>query len=234
MGIGTFTAWAVHLLTACGAAAGLLALVAAGDDRLKIAFFWLALAAIIDAVDGPLARRFEVSRRLPSIDGALLDNLVDYLTYVVVPAWIFHRLLPSEVGTWAAAIICVASAFQFSHVDAKTESRYFRGFPSYWNVLAIYAWLLEWSPPTTLAALAACCVLVFVPIRFVYPSRTRRLRFLTLTLAVVWGTMLVGVLAVTDGDGLAPMLSQTARSVLLGSLFFPVYYLALSLRLTLE
>ncbi len=234
MGIGTFTAWAVHLLTACGAAAGLLALVAAGDGRLKIAFFWLALAAFIDAVDGPLARRFAVSRHVPTIDGALLDNLVDYLTYVVVPAAIFHRLLPPEVGIWTGAVICIVSAFQFSHVDAKTENRYFRGFPSYWNVLAIYAWLFAWSPGTTLTLVATCCVLVFVPIRFVYPSRTPRWRPLTLSLAAVWGALLVGVLAGTDGTELVPTLTDTARLVLLASLVFPAYYLALSVRLTLE
>ncbi len=232
--MATFTAWSVHLLTACGAATGLLALVAAGDDRFKTAFCWLALAAIIDAVDGPLARRFAVSRHLPAIDGALLDNLVDYLTYVVVPALILQRLLPSQVGTWTAAIVCVVSAFQFSHVDAKTENRFFRGFPSYWNVLAIYAWLFDWKPAITLTWVATCCVLVFVPIRYVYPSRTAEWRLLTLSLAVVWGAMLLGVLAATDGASSVPALTDAGRVVLFCSLFFPVYYLALSLRLTLK
>ena len=138
-------AWSVHLLTASGAVWALLALAAIDGQRFKLAWGWMALAMLTDALDGPLARRIRVADVLPSIDGALLDNLIDYVNYVVVPAYLVLRaeLMPAGTGPAVAGVICLASAFQFVHVEAKTIHGCFRGFPSFWNVVAFYLVLLD-------------------------------------------------------------------------------------------
>lgn len=217
-------AWSVHLLTASGAVWGLLALREIARGQVPSALGWMALAVLVDGLDGPIARRLDVDRQLPSIDGALLDNLVDYLNYVVVPAWLIHEsgLVAPAWRLAVASAICVASAFQFAHRGAKEDGQWFRGFPSYWNVAAFY--LLVLHPPPWLAAaiLAALCLLVFVPVRYVYPSRTPRYRGLTLTLTVLWGLAL-GVLLLEY-----PM---PRPWLVYGSLLYPVYYFGLSLSL---
>jgi phosphatidylcholine synthase len=188
---------AVHLLTASGAAWGMLALVAIADGRFKAALAWMVLALLVDSVDGTLARRFRVREVLPQIDGALLDNTVDYLNYVVVPAWFVYEagLLPEGFGVAGATAICLASAFQFSHAEAKTPDHFFRGFPSYWNVAVWYFLLLDLPPRVNLAIVAVLVILVFVPVYFVYPSRTPAFRRTTLLLTGVWGLLLASLIA---------------------------------------
>ena len=139
-------AWAVHLLTASGVCWGLLALEAVYAGRFRFALGWLGVALAVDGIDGALARRLRVAEVAPEIDGALLDNLVDYLNYVFVPAVLIYRagVLPGDLALPSAAAICTVSAFQFVHREAKTADA-FRGFPSYWNVVAAYLLLLEMS-----------------------------------------------------------------------------------------
>jgi phosphatidylcholine synthase len=184
-------AWSVHLLTASGAALCLLALRAAAAARWQEAFCWLTAAVLVDGVDGGLARWARVKEVLPHVDGALLDNLIDFTSYVIVPAFILQRsdLLPATVSLAAAATICLASAYQFSNKQAKTGDHYFTGFPSYWNVVVFYLMVMKLGPLANLAIIAVLAVLVFVPIRYVYPSRTARFRPLTLTLTALWGCM---------------------------------------------
>jgi len=188
---------AVHLLTASGAAWGVLALVGIADGRFGAALAWMLLALLVDSVDGTLARRFRVREVLPQIDGALLDNMVDYLNYAVVPAWFIYEagLLPEGFGVAGAMVICLASAFQFSHAEAKTPDRLFRGFPSYWNVAVWYFLLLGLPPRANLAIVAVLVILVFVPVYFVYPSRTPAFRRTTLFLTGVWGLLLATLIA---------------------------------------
>ncbi len=215
-------AWSVHLLTASGAGCGLFALEATLAGRYRAAFAWLGLALVVDGVDGALARAARVTDVASEIDGALLDNVVDYVTYVFVPACLIHRaaLLPAAGSLAAAAAICLASAVQFAHREAKTAQD-FRGFPSYWNVVALYLFLLRPAPPLALAVVAVLAILAVSPVRFVYPTRTREWRGLTLALATVW----LGLLAAAVS---AP--PRAARGAVWLSLFFPLYYLALSLK----
>jgi phosphatidylcholine synthase len=218
-------AGSVHLLTASGALWGLLALERIGRGEIEGALGFMVLATAIDAADGPLARRFEVARVLPAIDGALLDNLVDYLNYVVVPACLIYRAvpLPDGWGGACAALIVVCSAFQFSQAEAKTHDHFFTGFPSYWNIVAVYLLLLGWSPGVAAATIVALCLLVFVPIRFVHPSRTPVLRTMTLVLCGLWaGCIGVAILRYPE----------PALGLLHVSLGFLVYYTLLSLALT--
>jgi phosphatidylcholine synthase len=214
-------AWSVHLLTASGAVWALLALDAAARAHFKAALGWMAVAVLVDGVDGALARRARVKVLLPSLDGTLLDNLVDYLNYVVVPAFLIYRagLLPQPAALAGAAAICLASAFQFAQLEAKAGDR-FRGFPSYWNVVALYLLLLRPAGWVALGVVVALCLLVFVPVPWIYPTRTRELRGPTLTLTIVWAAT-VGVLLWRYPDH--------PRWLAHASLAYAVYYIALSL-----
>jgi phosphatidylcholine synthase len=180
---------AVHLYTASGSVLGLLIVLAAFDGQVETAL-WLGLATLfIDGTDGMLARHFRVKETIPWFDGALLDNIVDYLTYVFAPIvllWTTGYLPDGAVGWVVAALPLLASCYQFCRVDAKTADHFFLGFPSYWNVLAFYVIVLDMSEVLAAATLVVFAVLVFVPIRYLYPSRMRALQGLTLTLTLIW------------------------------------------------
>lgn len=186
-------AWGVHSLTASGAVFGLLALVAIGDGRYIWALAWMGVTIAIDAVDGTLARIFKVKHYLPGIDGALLDNITDYFTYVIVPAFFIYQsgIIPGPTGVAAAFAITLASAYQFCQTDAKTEDHYFKGFPSHWNVLVFYLFFLRLPAPVNFAIVLFLAVAVFIPIKYIYPSRTRAFRGTTLVLSAAWGIILL-------------------------------------------
>jgi phosphatidylcholine synthase len=183
--VHTLASWLVHLYTASSAVFGLWAVhaVFAHDYRLAILLMLVTLA--IDATDGALARALDVRGRLPWFDGRRLDDICDYFTYVLVPACFMTEagLLPHPA--WAALPV-LASAYGFSRTDAKTEDHFFLGFPSYWNVVVIYLFLLQVPPGTGLAIILVLSGAVFVPLRYLYPSRTRVLRPLTLTVLSLW------------------------------------------------
>jgi phosphatidylcholine synthase len=214
-------AWAVHTLTASGAVAAFLALDAIDQHQFADAFGWLAVAFAIDCVDGTLARAVDVKRVTPRFDGTTLDNIIDYLTYVVVPIALLHEaeLLAGNPLLVAAAPL-LASTYGFCRTDAKTPDHYFRGFPSYWNVLALYAWLLPLSPAATTAWVLILSLLVFVPIKFVYPSRTPHFRALTVGLGIPWAVLMLALMWM--GHASPPVL-------IWGSLAYPLYYLGISL-----
>jgi phosphatidylcholine synthase len=170
---------------------GLLAMLAITRGEWRAALLWMTAALVIDSADGTLARWSRVKTVLPDFDGALLDNIVDYFNYAIVPAFflILAGLLPDGWGVAGAAGILLASGYQFCRTDAKTEDNYFTGFPSYWNIVLVYLLLLQVDPWYGLGIVLFFCVLVFVPFRYIYPSRTRPFRPLTLTLALVWGVL---------------------------------------------
>ncbi len=219
-------AWAVHVYTATGSVLGLLIVLAAIDGDVARAL-WLGLVAlVVDGTDGMLARRLRVKDRIPWFDGARLDDIVDYLTYAFAPVVLLLTagFLPAgAAGTAVAAIPLLASSYQFCRVDAKTDDHLFLGFPSYWNVLAFYAVALDLSPTTVAAILIACSVLVFVPIGYVYPSRTVVLRRTTLVLTALWVVSCAGIL-------LHPADPHPVWLVV--SCGYVAYYVLLSVRLT--
>ena len=212
-------AWGVHLFTASGAVVGALALLAIGRGALHQAALLMLLAIAIDALDGMMARAAGVARLIPSLDGRRLDDIVDYLNYVIVPAvfLVAAGLLPHWL--WAVLPI-LASAYGFSRVDAKTRDGFFLGFPSYWNVVAIYAWLLEISPEAGAAIVTGFALLVPAPLKWIYPSRLRVLRRTTYALTLAAGILLI--YAIID-----PARGRALRLVEL-SLLFPAWYVALS------
>ena len=219
-------AWGVHLFTASGLICLLLAMRAGVSGDWRLAFAWLAVATLIDAVDGVLARRVGVKEVLPGFDGTLLDNVIDFVGYVFVPAFFLYQaeLLPPH-AVWVPAAVCIASAFQFCQADAKTADHYFKGFPSYWNVVVLYLLAMRLSPHANLAIVVVLIVLVFVPIKYLYPSRTRRLRRPTLLLTTLWGVMMIGIIA---------QLPEPAAWLIWTSLLYVAYYLAVSLYLTFK
>jgi phosphatidylcholine synthase len=216
------SAWLVHLYTASSAVFAFLALTRIFYDRYPDAFFWLFVAVFVDATDGVLARRAQVAERLPWFNGSKLDDIVDYLTYVFVPAFfIWHALLVPDI--WAipiAALMLLSSAYGFNREDAKTTDHFFTGFPSYWNVVAFYLYVAQWPPALNAAILLICVALVFVPIGYVYPSRTTVLQVPTLVLGAVWGVLMIAMLFQ------AP---DVSRLIFLLSFVFPLYYVVLSL-----
>ncbi len=184
-------AWSVHLFTATGAIWGFLAILAIQRHDWKAAILWMVVAMFVDGFDGMLARRFDTSQVAASIDGALLDNILDYLNYVVVPVLFLWEadFLPAGSKLWVAIAILLSSAYQFTQVDAKTEDHYFKGFPCYWNVMVIYMLVLQWPAWVNLAFTIFFVALIFVPIKYLYPSRTSFLRPLTLVLTFGWAIL---------------------------------------------
>jgi phosphatidylcholine synthase len=215
-------AWLVHLYTASGLVLALFATRAVIDSNYRAAFFWLWLQVVIDATDGVLARRARVAERIPWFDGSKLDDVVDYLAYVFVPALLVWRamLVPNSWIMWIAAAILLSSGYGFSRKDAKTADHFFTGFPSYWNIVTFYLLVAGLSSTTNAAILLTLVVLVFIPMRYVYPSRTPVLRLFTNVVAGIWAALMLLML------WQYPAISRTLVWV---SLAFPVYYFALSI-----
>ncbi|MGH7879619.1 MAG: CDP-alcohol phosphatidyltransferase family protein, partial [Candidatus Binataceae bacterium] len=190
-------AWLIHLYTASGAVAALFAFDYTATGEFRAAFIAMAFAIVIDSTDGPLARAVEIRAQLPFFDGALLDNIVDYLNYVAAPVFLLLRaelLTPGAAGLGVASFVMLASAYGFCRVDAKTADHYFRGFPSYWNLVAFYLFLFRWPPALNTLVVALLALMVLLPIKFIYPNRTRPLRRLTLSLAAIWGVATIALL----------------------------------------
>ena len=217
---------AVHLYTASGAVLALLILVAAFQGE-AVKALWLMLAAlVIDSTDGLLARRLRVSEALPFFDGAMLDNIVDYMTYVFAPMvllWSGDYLPEGNAGIFFAALPLLASSYQFCRVDAKTDDHFFLGFPSYFNVVAFYAIVFEPGAGTLAAVLVACSLLVFVPIRYVYPTRTLAFRRLSLALTALWLMSYAAILL---------QMPEPDPLLLTFSILYLFYYFGLSLYLS--
>jgi phosphatidylcholine synthase len=217
-------AWAVHLYTATGALTGFAAVLAIIATDYRTAFLWMVAATFVDATDGVLARLARVKERAPGFDGARLDDIVDYLTYVFAPVLLLHHAgsLPSGWGGVAAAAPLLSSAYGFAAVDAKSDDSFFTGFPSYWNVVAVYLFAAGLPPGVNAAILWVLSALVFVRIGYVYPTRTPVLRGLTLGLSAIWAGMMIAIILTVP---------NVPRSLLIASFFFPVYYTALSFAL---
>lgn len=216
------SAWMTHFVTASSAVWGLLAILAITNGAWIDAFWWMALAVFIDAFDGLLARRVDVKKVLPQIDGALLDNIVDYLNYAFVPAYFLYSadLVPPWFRIVGPALILMASAYQFSQSDAKTEDHSFKGFPSYWNIMVFYFYMLGSGYTLNVFFTLLFVVLVFVPIKYIYPSRTTVQPRLVMGWGIIWG---IGTLA------MLVLYPDIPRWLMLFSLAYVVYYHALSL-----
>jgi phosphatidylcholine synthase len=219
------SAWLVHAVTASGALWGLLAVIAAADGDWRGAFIWMFVACVVDAFDGVLARAARVATVTPFFDGALLDHTLDYLNYVFVPAFVMYRadLFPADAALVGAAVVCLSSAYQCCHTSAKTDDHFFQGFPSYWNILALYLFVGKLAPVVNLMLVMGLAALALVPLTWIYPSRMTRWRGVTIAVTIVWGLMVLGILV---------YFPDPPAWLLLGSLGYVGYYIVVSVYLS--
>ena len=215
-------AWLVHLYTALGAIVGFFSILAIEQGSFREAFFLMALTVVIDATDGSLARAARVKELIPWFDGNLLDEIVDYLNFVIAPCFflVHADLLPPQDSLWLAALPLLASAYGFCRTDAKTADNFFLGFPSYWNIVVFYLYVLQAPLWVNAFLIIALSILVFVPIKFIYPSRSPRFRVPLNILGAVWGVAVLYMIY---------RLPHIDRTLAVASLLFPAYYTALSL-----
>jgi len=196
-------AWAVHAFTGSGVVLGFLALVSILEGDQLGAFMWLGLALFVDGIDGTLARQVRVREVTPSVDGATLDNVIDYFNYVAVPAFMIYwfGLVPEGWGEASAAFILAVSLYTFANVNMKTQDYYFSGFPALWNLVALYFYILRTPEWVNLVTIGILGVLTFVPIKFVHPLRVKAFRNLTITMTVLWAATSLRLAIVASQPG---------------------------------
>ncbi|MFQ5683183.1 MAG: CDP-alcohol phosphatidyltransferase family protein [Candidatus Binatia bacterium] len=220
-------AWLVHLYTASGAVLAFFSLFLIERAEFQAVFWLMLLAVLIDATDGSLARNLRVKELIPWFDGNRLEDIVDYLNYVLVPCFFLFRvdLLPKEDAVWLVVVPLVASAYGFCQREAKTSDHFFLGFPSYWNIVVFYLYVMQtphWINAFLILILSA---LVFVPMKYLYPSRSPILRGLTVSLGIIWGILVVTI--IYD-------LPSPPMPLVLVSLLFPAYYMVVSFWLSVR
>jgi phosphatidylcholine synthase len=181
-------ALSVHLLTATGAVFAMLAMLAAVDSRWDLMFLWLVVAFFVDGIDGPLARHYDVKKNAAEFDGVLLDLIIDYLTYVFIPAFALFKsgLMDGWTGLFAIILITFTSVMYFADTRMKTKDNSFSGFPGCWNMLVLVIFALEPNFWVSLALVTILAVTMFLPLKFVHPVRTERWRVVTLPVAIAW------------------------------------------------
>ena len=181
--------WTAHLVTASGLVFAFASIVAVLNSQWRLALMWMTAGVVTDALDGTIARHLNSTQKLPHFNGSLLDAIVDYVTYVVVPVLFIYiaKLIPDSYINWVLPLVLLASSYQFAQTNAKTPDNYFLGFPSYWNVAVFYMLVLKSNPSANLFLLLILIVLIFVPIKYYYPSRTRKYKFLVMSVALLWG-----------------------------------------------
>lgn len=220
--------WSIHAFTASGACVGLLALLAIYHHDFLLALWLMFAAILIDAVDGMFARMFRIKEVIPEISGELLDNIVDFFNYTLVPCFflLVTNLLPDYWRVLCVMVITFASAYQFTQIDAKTTDHFFKGFPSYWNIAVFYLFFWQMDSMTNMGILLVLAVLSFVPIKYVYPSRleyltdNKFLRFCMSLLTMLWGGVTAGLLWVYP---------QTNHLLVMASVTYILLYIGISL-----
>ncbi len=203
-------AWSVHAFTASGIVAGFLALVSVLKGDPIQAFMWLGVALFVDGIDGSLARKARVTEFTPNFDGATLDNVIDYFTYVAVPALMIYwfNMVPVPYGfeteTWSlicAVIVMSTSLYTFANVGMKSFDYYFVGFPAIWNVVVLYFYLLNSGWLVNLVSVLALAILTFIPVKFVHPLRVTHWREITIPMTVLWAAMTLALIISAKDKG---------------------------------
>ena len=218
-----FSAYGVHLLTAVGAALGLWSIILIYDGRYQDAMWILALAVFIDSIDGTLARKFHAQKEAPKIDGALMDNIIDFTTWTVAP--LFWAYATMQIPITVLLICATGSILAFSHKESKTQDQFFLGFPSYWNIVVLYLYLLEIPVPYSSAILLLFALSTVLPVKFIYPTRTPYLKQVTIILGVIFFMQLILLLY---------LFNESPVLLIYSSFLFPVYYFGLSFYLNLK
>ena len=183
-----FPSYLVHLFTVSGVLFSFLALIASIEQNLPLVFLYLALALFVDGIDGSLARKVDVKKHTPNINGEILDNIIDYLNYVFVPAFVIYwlELVPAGMGLILSALILVVSCYTFANNNIKTSDFYFSGFPALWNVVILYFYILETEPFINLIIICILSILTFIPFKYLHPFRVKHLRRISLFVLSIW------------------------------------------------
>ncbi|WP_428832810.1 phosphatidylcholine synthase [Pseudaminobacter soli (ex Li et al. 2025)] len=181
-------AFSVHLLTASGSFLAFLSLVAASEQRWTAMFWWLGLALFVDGIDGPIARKLEVKEVLPTWSGELLDNIIDYVTYVLIPAFALYQrgFMGDRLSFLSAALIVVTSAIYYADTGMKTKENFFKGFPVVWNMLVFTLFVIQPGEWVSFAVVLVAAIMTFVPMYFLHPVRVKRLREINLAVFLAW------------------------------------------------
>jgi phosphatidylcholine synthase len=189
-------AWSIHLLTGLGAVIGMMAVIAIAEQQYHKALLWLVLAMVVDGVDGPLARLFKVKNALPHFNGDTVDDVIDYFTYVVIPAVFLYQtgLVPHGWGLIAAGMILLVSLYFWGNDTHKSEDWFFQGFPAVWNIVVFYLYVLQMPPWVNLVLVIFLALLSFAPIYFVHPARVVFMRKATMTVTLLWGVVNFAIL----------------------------------------
>lgn len=210
-------AWLVHSYTAMGGVIGVFALITAADGRYREAFLLLVVTTLIDATDGLMARQVRVRDVLPDFDGAMMDNVIDVLTFLWIPVFIMvHAELIPHPG-WAVVPV-IAGMYAYGQVNMKTPDSYFLGFPTYWNIIALYMYWIQPVGWVAVGLLIFFCILTFIPTRYLYPSKNRFLWKTTWSLSTTWIFMICYMLTKEN----------PSESLVWVSLYFPIYYMVVS------
>lgn len=227
------TALAIHTFTASGALAGFMSLVHLFRNDITGTLMWLGIALVIDSIDGPLARKFRISEALPGFDGAILDHVIDYSTYTLIPAVILYHVgfMPPGWDLTAAGLVVVTSLYCFANKSLKTRDNFFSGFPATWNLVVLAFYILETPPALNALVVVLCAALTFVPLTFVHPFRVRAFRPLTMALTFVWAALAVFlVLERGEHTGLMTRTPAAYWGFILVSIYFVVISLRRSIR----
>ncbi|MDP6784526.1 MAG: phosphatidylcholine/phosphatidylserine synthase [Alphaproteobacteria bacterium] len=181
-------AWAVHGFTASGAVLGFLAIISIFNNDQTSSFLWLGLALLVDGLDGTIARKVGVSDKAPNIDGSTLDNVIDYLNYVIIPSLMIYwfQMVPNGWEIIMPASIFAVSLYTFANINMKTEDYYFSGFPALWNIVVLYFYILNTNHYINLIVIIFLSILTFIPIKFVHPLRVKKLRNITIFCTIIW------------------------------------------------
>lgn len=220
-------AWAVHMLTASGALAGMMSLVHILRGDITGVLMWLGIALFIDSIDGPLARRFRINSVLPYVDGAILDHVIDYTTYALIPATLLYAFdfLPGGWGLAAAGVVVVTSLYCFANKDLKTKDNFFSGFPATWNLVVLGFYVLNTPAIVNLLFVPVFAALTFVPVKFVHPFRVKAFRPVTIVLTLTWAALTVFLVIQRESTA---NLMVAAPAAFWGFILVSVYFLVIS------
>lgn len=225
-----FLSYLVHLFTISGVLFSFLAITATINNNLPLSFLYLALALIVDGVDGTLARKVDVKKFTPNINGEILDNIIDFLNYVFVPAFIVYwfRLVPDGLVLFSVGLILTVSCYTFANNQLKTDDYYFSGFPAIWNVVVLYFYILDLDRFSNFFLICLFSVLSFVPIKYLHPFRVNFLRKTSLSVSSIW--MISTVLLIYPGY----VNHELYRPLFFLWLLTNIYFIALTLMRTFK
>ena len=190
----------VHLFTGFGIVAGFFALIAVMNNNQKEAFLWLGLAFLIDSIDGTLARKFNVKKNLPNIDGKMLDSIIDFFNYVIIPSIMIYwfRYVPDQFAILIPAILIFISIYSYVNLNVLTNDNYYNGFPAIWNVIVLYFYIFGTSQNFNLTFLFLLILLKFSPLKCIHPLRVKKFKSLSIFFAFVWFIMSVLLIVIKD------------------------------------